>query len=194
MERNVERNLEIYIFNIIQSADVRFAVQQFISAARNRTWINTGTEHGLIREYKIHTLKIFARNIGQCPRFIPVCPGVALRLFIPQESVETGTVFKKHFVGSTLLNAAILQNLNFVSVQHRRKSVSDHDRSSVFREATQSAENILKAKTGKNHRSISSYKSEATGMTNWEYQDGRHECQKLHHVSLAETSHYRHGN
>ena len=26
----------------------------------------------------IHTLKVFPHNIGQCPRMIPVCPGVAL--------------------------------------------------------------------------------------------------------------------
>ena len=113
----------------------------------------------LIYIYKIHILKVFAPNIGQCPRIIPVCPGVALRLFIPQVSVETGTVFKKHFVGPTLLHAAVLQNLNFVSVQHRRKSVGDHDRSSVFREATQSAENVLKAKRGK----VRSYRDRTSG-------------------------------
>ena len=30
---------------------------------------------------KIHTLKVFAPNIGQCPRMIPVCPGVTLSIY-----------------------------------------------------------------------------------------------------------------
>ena len=29
----------------------------------------------------IHTLKVFPHNIGQCPRMIPVCPGVALSIY-----------------------------------------------------------------------------------------------------------------